>query len=300
MSIPIGLNIWSRLVDRTFPYLDQVVEPFDSIWMPDHVQYDDAPVAEGWSLLAYALGRYPDKICGHAVLCNSFRNPAHLAKMAASMQSISAGKVVLGIGAGWNEEEYLAYGWPFPSARVRIAQLAESIELMRSMWSDSPASYAGEYYRIADAYCEPRPDPHPPIMVGGAGERYLLRVVAQHADWWNYIYTDRETYAHKQNVLKEHCRIVGRAYEQIEQMTVSGVLIAETEADLKRLQANPDIRPPAENTVIGTPQQVTEQLLEVVDQGASMITVHFHDAPRADGTQLFSEKVLPALRNAKQ
>ena len=95
MTVPVGLNVWSRLVEELFPYLDQVVGPFDSLWFPDHVQYEHHKVAEGWSLLAFALARYPDKICGHDVLCNSFRNPAHLAKMAATAQTISGGRVVL-------------------------------------------------------------------------------------------------------------------------------------------------------------------------------------------------------------
>ena len=296
MPVSIGLNVWSRLVDQTFPYLDQTVAAFDSIWMPDHVQYADAKVAEGWTLLAYALARYPDKIGGHAVLCNSFRNPAHLAKMAASLQAFSGGRVVMGIGAGWNEEEYLAYGWPFPSARVRIAQLAEAIELMRTLWSESPANYAGEHYTLRGAYCEPHPDPLPPVMVGGSGERYLLRVVAQHADWWNYIFSGREAYAHKQAVLKEHCRVVGRDYDEIEQMTVNGVLIGATEREVARLRNDPNIRPTGENTMIGTPEQVTEQLLVAVDQGASMVTVNFCDVPRPDGTLLFAQEVIPHLR----
>src|SRR4051812_942056 len=160
-AIPVGLNVWSRLGEDTFPYLDRVAAPFDSLWFPDHVQYDANKVGEGWSLLAFALARYPDKICGHEVLCNSFRNPAQLAKMVATTQAISGGRVVLGIGAGWNEPEYRAYGWPFPSNRVRIAQLVEAIELIRTMWSESPASYQGEYYQIANAYCEPRPNPIP-------------------------------------------------------------------------------------------------------------------------------------------
>lgn len=105
MSVPVGLNVWSRLMEDTFPYLDQTASPFDSLWFPDHVQYDGHKVAEGWSLLAYALARYPDKLCGHEVLCNSFRNPAHLAKMVATAQALSGGRVILGIGAGWNEEE---------------------------------------------------------------------------------------------------------------------------------------------------------------------------------------------------
>jgi alkanesulfonate monooxygenase SsuD/methylene tetrahydromethanopterin reductase-like flavin-dependent oxidoreductase (luciferase family) len=178
MSVPVGLNVWSRLVADLVPYLDRAAGAFDSLWFPDHVQYDRHHVAEGWSLLAYALARYPDKLCGHEVLCNSFRNPAHLAKMVATAQALSGGRVVLGIGAGWQEQEYLAYGWSFPSARVRIAQLAEAIELIRAMWTKAPANYQGRYYQIANAYCEPQPDPIPPIMVGGAGEKYLLRVVA--------------------------------------------------------------------------------------------------------------------------
>jgi alkanesulfonate monooxygenase SsuD/methylene tetrahydromethanopterin reductase-like flavin-dependent oxidoreductase (luciferase family) len=125
--IPVGLNVWSRLVEDTFPYLDRTAASFDSLWFPDHVQYDGHKVAEGWSLLAWAMARYPDKLCGHEVLCNSFRNPAHLAKMAATLQALSGGRLVLGIGAGWHGEEYRAYGWPFPPAKVRIAQLAEAI-----------------------------------------------------------------------------------------------------------------------------------------------------------------------------
>jgi alkanesulfonate monooxygenase SsuD/methylene tetrahydromethanopterin reductase-like flavin-dependent oxidoreductase (luciferase family) len=163
MAVPVGLNVWSRLVEELFAYLDQVVGPFDSLWFPDHVQYEHHKVAEGWSLLAFALARYPDKLCGHDVLCNSFRNPAHLAKMAATAQAISGGRVVLGLGAGWHSEEYQAYGWPFPSARVRIAQLAESIQLIRALWSDAPTTCLGRHYQVTNAYCEPRPTPFPQL-----------------------------------------------------------------------------------------------------------------------------------------
>jgi alkanesulfonate monooxygenase SsuD/methylene tetrahydromethanopterin reductase-like flavin-dependent oxidoreductase (luciferase family) len=293
-AVPVGLNIWSRLVAKTFPYVDQVIAPFDSLWLPDHVQYAHNDVAEGWTLLAFALGRYADKVCGHQVLCNSFRNPAHLAKMAATAQQLSGGRVVLGIGAGWNEEEYLAYGWPFPSAKVRIAQLAEALEIVKAMWTSYPANYQGEYYQISNAYCEPRPDPSPPIMVGGAGEKYLLRVVAQHADWWNYIYRDRETYAHKQEVLKSHCREVGRDYDEIKQVIATSVLIADTEKELEQLKSRPGIRP-FDDSLVGTPEQVTEHLLQGIAQGADRIVLNFNDAPRPEGTYLFAAAVMPHL-----
>ena len=294
VKIPVGLNIWSRLVAKTFPYLDQVVAPFDSLWFPDHVQYNGHDVAEGWSLLAYAMGRYPDKICGHQVLCNSFRNPAHLAKMTATMQHLSGGNVVLGIGAGWNEEEYLAYGWPFPSARVRIAQLAEALDIIKLMWTEHLATYQGKHYQIKDACCEPRPEPLPPIMIGGAGEKYLLRVVAQHADWWNYIYRERETYAHKQEVLKNHCREVGRDYEEIQQVIATSVLIGDSEKDIQRIKDDPNTRP-YDDTLIGTPEQVTDKLLEAIAQGADRIHINFSDSPNIEGTYLFAAAVMPHL-----
>lgn len=294
MKVPVGLNVWSRLVADTFPYLDGAAKAFESLWFPDHVQYDSNKVAEGWSLLMFALARYPDKICGHEVLCNSFRNPAHLAKMSATAQALSGGRFVLGIGAGWNEEEYHAYGWPFPNARTRIAQLAEAIELMKAMWTEAPASYNGEHYQIAHAYCEPRPDPIPPIMIGGSGEQYLLRVVAQHADWWNYGFTDSSSYTHKQEVLKRHCGAVGRDYDAITQVVHVGVLIAETERDVQLLQAQPYVRP-MDSGAIGTPEQVTEMLLGIIKQGADRLTFHFVDAPRVEGTELFAATVLPHL-----
>ena len=295
MPVPVGLNVWSRLVETTFPYLDRTVTPFDSLWMPDHVQYDGHRVAEGWTLLTWALARYPDKLAGHEVLCNSFRNPAHTAKMVATAQALSGGRVILGIGAGWNEEEYRAYGWPFPPTRVRIAQLAEAIQLIRLLWTESPASYRGEHYQIDRAVCEPPPRPLPPVMVGGHGEKYLLRVVAEHADWWNYSFRDLATYVHKQEVLKAHCREVGRDYDAIEQVVRVGVLIAETEREIERVKARPDTRPLGDIHVVGTPAQVTETMLEIRRQGARRFTVNFADVPRPEGTWLFSATVLPHL-----
>jgi alkanesulfonate monooxygenase SsuD/methylene tetrahydromethanopterin reductase-like flavin-dependent oxidoreductase (luciferase family) len=293
VTVPVGLNVWSRLVEDTFPYLDRTVHAFDSLWFPDHVQYGTSKVAEGWTLLAWALARYPDKLAGHEVLCNSFRNPALLAKMLATAQALSGGRAVLGIGAGWNEEEYRTYGWPFPPARVRIAQLGEAIELIRAMWAGTPAAFKGEHYRIDGAACEPRPDPIPPIMVGGHGEKHLLRVVARHADWWNYSFRGLDVYAHKQRVLQEHCREAGRDFGAITQVVRVGILLAETERETERLRAEPWVR--ADVHLAGTPAQVIDALRAIIDQGADRLTVHFADAPRPEGTWLFSAAVLPYL-----
>ncbi len=295
MAVPVGLNIFSGLVGSTMPYLDATVAPFDSIWMPDHVMYANRNVAEGWSLFVYALARYEDKLCGHQVLCNSFRNPAHLAKMAATCQTLSGGRVVLGIGAGWNEEEYRAYGWPFPSPRVRIEQLAEAVQICRAMWTQTPVVFHGKHYEINGAYCEPAPTPIPPVMIGGAGERYLLRVVAEHADWWNYIYQGVEGLAQKQAVLKQHCADVGRDYDEIVQVIAPHILIAETEAEVRRLQESGQVRATSGNGIAGTPEKVTDILLAGIRQGARRVIVSFADTPRTDGTLLFIERVLPHL-----
>jgi alkanesulfonate monooxygenase SsuD/methylene tetrahydromethanopterin reductase-like flavin-dependent oxidoreductase (luciferase family) len=298
MAVPVGLNVWSRLVETTFPYLDRTAAPFDSLWLPDHVQYGGHKVAEGWSLLAWALARYPDKVCGHEVLCNSFRNPAQLAKMAATLQALSGGRLVLGIGAGWNEEEYRAYGWPYPPTRTRIAQLDEAIQLIRTMWTQAPAHYKGEHYRIEGAYCEPRPAPCPPIMVGGHGERYLLRVVARHADWWNYPFRGLDVYAQKQEALKAHCREAGRDYDAITQVVRVGILIGHTEREVERIKVRPETRPLADIRLIGRPDQVTETLLAIVARGARYLTVNFADVPNPEGTWLFAASVLPALKSS--
>jgi alkanesulfonate monooxygenase SsuD/methylene tetrahydromethanopterin reductase-like flavin-dependent oxidoreductase (luciferase family) len=295
MAVPVGLNVWSRLVGTTFPYFDRTVAAFDSLWLPDHVQYGSHNVAEGWTLLVWALARYPDKLAGHEVLCNSFRNSAHTAKMVATAQALSGGRVILGIGAGWNKEGYLAYGWPYPPTPVRIAQMCEAITLIRRMWTEAPASYEGEHYRITNAHCEPRPTPLPPVMIGGHGETYLLRAVAQHADWWNYGFRDAPLYTHKQDVLKAHCREVKRDYERIVQVIRVGILIAETEREVERLKTAPGVRPMADIRLAGTPAQVTEALQAIIKQGAGRLTVNFADAPRPDGTLLFAEQVRPDL-----
>ena len=172
---------------------------------------------------------------------------------------------------------------PLRARRPSSAQLAEAIELIRRMWAGAEASYQGEHYAITAAHCEPRPDPVPPVMVGGHGETYLLRAVARHADWWNYPFRDLETYARKQETLKRHCREVGRDYDAIEQVVRRESLIGETEREVERLKLDPRARPLSDMHVVGTPAEVTDVLRRVIAQGAHRLSVNFADVPRPDG-----------------
>src|SRR5437868_1604328 len=146
--------------------LDLIAGHFDAAWIVDHLQFGDTTVLEGFTTLAYMAALHPQLKFGHSVLCQSFRNPALLAKMCATLQFMSGRRFILGIGAGWNEEEYRAFGYDFPPSGVRVEQLEEALQIIKAMWVEDKATFEGEYYRITEAVCEPRPSPMPPIMVG--------------------------------------------------------------------------------------------------------------------------------------
>ena len=140
---------------------------------------------ECWTATAAFATAYPQYDFGQIVLGNSYRHPPLLAKMASTLQALTGGRLILGIGAGWMESEYRAYGYPFPSAAVRLQQLGEAVQILRRMWTALPASFSGRHYQIEQAFNQPLPEPPPPIMIGAAGEQLALRLVARHADWWN-------------------------------------------------------------------------------------------------------------------
>jgi alkanesulfonate monooxygenase SsuD/methylene tetrahydromethanopterin reductase-like flavin-dependent oxidoreductase (luciferase family) len=192
--------------------LPVVAEHFDTVWTPDHFygfdRQDDA-FLECWTTLTWLAATFPQLKVGGLVMCNNYRHPTLLANMAKTLQVFSGGRLILGIGAGWRGEEYDRMGLPFEPPAVRIRQLREAIQLMRAMWTQSRATFDGTYYQVHDLPCEPKPDPLPPIMIGGGGEKLMLRLVAELADWWDCGGTP-ESYAHKVEVLSKHCEDVGR------------------------------------------------------------------------------------------
>ena len=287
-------------VARVIEALGDVHESFDSVWVYDHFHAppffdaDDYPRLEAWTTTAYLARAFPNLLFGNMVLGQSYRNPALLAKMAATLQVLTGGNVILAIGAGWMESEYHAYGYDYPKASVRIAQLEEAVQIIRMMWTEKRATFEGDYYRVKDALCEPKPNPVPPIMIGGGGEQLTLRVVARHADWWNGTGLDAAGLAHKLDVLRAHCAREGRDYDEIVKTFMGIISIAETEDEAKQI-AHASPRRDKMNFV-GTPAQVIAQMQPYVDLGIAHFMMDFSDFPSSAGARLFADEVIPAFR----
>lgn len=295
MSVPIGLSVFSGLGSQTLPYLDSVADRFESLWLPDHLMTNEEGVMEGWTLLSYCLSRYPDKTVGHQVLCNEFRNPALLAKMAATAQVLSRGRMVLGLGAGWHAGEASSYGIPFPGAKERFDRLIEAVDLIRRLWQGNPVTFDGDWYQLEDAQCLPAPEPSPPVMIGASGDKHGLRAVAARADWWNHIFRSAEEYGEKRQVLGSHCERIERDPDEIVNVLGTQILIGESKDHVRRLQERDDVRTVERNGIAGTPEQIFDELARAIDQGADMVIAGFADSPDASGAELFSETVMGRL-----
>ncbi len=289
---------------------------FDSIWAPDHLLLGvDRAEYEVWTLLSAIAALVDRPRLGTLVLCNDFRSPALLAKMAATLDVIADGRLTLGIGAGWHQREYDAYGYPFRDDFERLMRLDESIRLIKELWTTSPgtgASFAGEHYRIDDASCEPKPvqDPHPPILVGGAGEQVTLKLVARHADMWNTTSFGGAipTLEHKLGVLRKHCSTVGRPFDEIEPTWETLVLCTRDAALLDEIERLVLPRPGPDGDRIetrrqlqqyvpfGTPEECTEAIERRIDLGISTFQCWFLDYPSHRGMELFADEVIPAVQ----
>jgi alkanesulfonate monooxygenase SsuD/methylene tetrahydromethanopterin reductase-like flavin-dependent oxidoreductase (luciferase family) len=194
--------------------LPTALQHFDSVWVCDHFYGFDRrtdPFLEGWTTLTWLAARFPTAMLGHHVLGLGYRNPALTAKMAATLQTLSGGRFILGIGAGWREEEYHAYGWEFPKASVRIAQLEEVVQICRLMWTETAPSFSGKHFQIANAYAPPLPEPPPPILIGGSGEQLMLPLVGRRADMWNTgAGRGLDVFRHKRDIVHRAAEGAGR------------------------------------------------------------------------------------------
>ena len=276
--------------------LDVACQSFSSLWVSDHLMTAEPFRMECWTQLTWIAARYPGPMLGTIVVANSYRHPPLMAKMAASLQTFSRGRLILGYGAGWLEREYRAYGYEFPPASVRIEQMVEALQLVRAMWTSSPATFQGAYYHLEDAYCEPRPDPPPIIMIGGDGEQRTLRAVAEHADWWNNVMRPLPIQRHKLEVLEQHCRDVGRDYASIRKTLTRVVYLAPTRSEAERWAGTAGVEPDRPGApFVGEPAALIEHLQELAALGFDLFQMVFAGFPDSADLRLFVDKVLPAF-----
>lgn len=300
-AFPVDGSNSTEFVEQVHHNLQQIEGKFDSAWVADHFipwaqfQSDDTPTLECLTAITYLTALYPKLDFGSIVLCQSYRNPALLAKMTASLQWLSGGRFIFGIGAGWKQDEYEAYGYPFPRAGIRLAQLEETVEIVKRLWTETPATFEGKHYQIQQAWNEPKPAPRPPIMIGGGGEKVTLRIVARHADWWNFPGGTLENYSHKLDVLRQHCDDVGRDYNEIRKTwACERVAVGSSEADAKRIA---DASPfGGNNFLVGTAEQVADNLRQFMNQGVTYFMLRFCDFPHPEGALRFAEEVMPLLK----
>src|SRR6266571_7272893 len=274
---------------------------FDSVWLYDHLHTVPVPTQEVtfecWMSTA-ALARDTKRVrIGQIVTCNSYRNPALLAKMASCVDVMSHGRLDFGIGAGWYEHEYRAYGYDFPDAPTRLRQLREAVQVILKMWTEDEAVFEGQYYQVRGAINQPKgvQKPHIPLLIGGGGEKVTLRLVAQYGNACN-VGGDIATIKHKFAVLKHHCDELGRDYNSIRRTTlIDDCAIAETEeaaiAKLTPAQRN-NLEEMRQTALIGTPTMIRQRLAEYEAAGVQEIIIRFVDAPQLESVHLFARECM--------
>jgi F420-dependent oxidoreductase-like protein len=319
--VPQGwrLDLVGIPLEQQWPVMHDVavaaeVAGYESIWVYDHFHTVPNPTQEvtheAWSLMG-ALAVTTKRIrMGQMCTCNAYRLPSYLAKVAATVDVLSGGRLEMGIGAGWYEQEFLAYGYEFPRPAVRIGQLAEGVEIMKRMWTEDEVFFDGKYYQLRGAICQPKPlqSPHIPFWVAGGGEQLTLRVVAQHAAYSNFG-DDIEDFKRRSAILAEHCRDIGRDFDEIVRSRNFNVICEETKeavADrLAWLRDHYSQRMSAEEVkrrvglfseFSGTPEQLIEKFRPWNEAGLAYLIAYFPDAAydRA-GLERFAREVIPAL-----
>jgi len=301
-SIDGAESKWNKAVE-----IAQLAETlgYDSIWLYDHFHNVPKPaheaVFEMWTTIAAISQRTSTVRLGQMVGCNSYRSPALLAKITSTIDVISGGRLDWGIGAGWYELEYRGYGYEFPKPKDRIGMLKESVEIVKSMWSQPETTYDGQYYKLVRANCDPKPlqQPHPPVWIGGGGEQLTLRVVAQHADCSNFGGKPQE-WARKREILKGHCAAVGRDEETIRKTWSPELFIRDTEAEViaagsKSINGEP-FESWRDNNLVGTPDQVAAKIANYIALGCSGFIPWCSDYPETVSMELLATRVIPNFR----
>ena len=288
-------SLWRRIEDHGFEW----ISVWDHFYAADATFSKDGVVQSGYQCLEAltthaALALTTTKVqCGSLVYCAGYRNPAVLAKSIATIDQLSGGRVVLGLGGGWHQGEYHAYGIPFPSVGERLRILEEALQCVRLLFTEEVANFEGEHFQLRDARLEPKPvQERLPIVVGGGGEKVTLRLAAQYADSWNIAFTPAETYRHKAAVLAQHCERLGRDPASITKSV--NVALAWKEDDLVR-QFGGGAEYIGASALKGSAQAAIDRIAEYGDAGADMVILALRAPFDVDGLDRFAAEVLPAF-----
>jgi len=301
-------------------HADREGSPWESVWVYDHfhtvpVHSETEATHEAWSLMSAFAASTSRVRLGQMCTCMAYRNPAYLAKVAATVDVISGGRLEMGIGAGWYEHEWRAYGYGFPDAPERLRMLREGVEVMHQAWTTGRATLDGEYYQVDGAIVQPQPlqDGGIPMWVAGGGEKVTLRIAAKYASYTNF-YGSPDEFSHKSEVLRGHTDTLGRDFDSIVRSANFNTVIGTDEADvarrLERLEARVspylgagatrrflnDYR--SESAIaVGTVDQVVEGLLDMKSRGLGY-AIHYMPELAFDDSvlDLYEREVLPALR----
>lgn len=270
------LNYWMNNLEQLLPHLEG---KFKSLWMTDHLFWKEDFAYEAWTVLSFLAAKFPAFDVGPMVLGQNYRNPGLVAKAAATLQQFSGGRFIMGIGAGWKEDEYKGYGYDMPPAKVRLEQLDDTIEIFKRLWTQSgPVSYQGKHYHIDGAILEPKPVPVPPVCVGAKGDQ-ALKVVAKQADWWNISDVNIRIFKERSAYLDQQCAAIGRDPKSIRRTWFGRVVTGRTETEITRL-ANSWKQPfTTENAFVGTPAQIVEQMSEFVAAGCDYFMIDILGLP---------------------
>ena len=271
--------------------MDVASQAFKSVWISDHLAYSSEFRLECWTHLTWLAAQYPNLDLGTIVMCNSWRQPSLMAKMAASLHWMSGGRLILGYGAGWFEGEYKSYGFDFPSPRTRVEMADEGIQIIKAMWGEGPVTFEGQYYKVENAYCEPRFEKPPILLLGMSGERRAMRVVAKYADWWNIGARPIDDLRAKLDALKGHCDAVGRDFSTLRKTLNVRVYLAKTQQEAQEMVERRSR--PGSFPIAGDPVAVREQLAELADLGFDYSILTFVDFQELTDLKLFADKVLP-------
>lgn len=305
----LTLDGWTRIAS--------VVEDlgYESLWRSDHflsLMDGGRSAPETWATLTQTALETRRIRFGPLVCPMTFRHPSMLVRMATVVDRLSGGRLVLGVGAGWNEREHQVYGLPFPPVRQRMEMLEEGIEVILRLQGDGPASFEGRHYRLDGADMQPKPAQRPriPLLIGGSGEKRTLPLAARYADEWNMTGATPERFRAKSAVLDEHCRAIGRNPEEIERSTMTGFLLGTGEADLwQRCEAMQRLLPPLArvNTsevpaavqkwgwITGTPDELVRSLRDLSGAGVGRVMLQHHEQDNDDVLQLIAEEVMPVV-----